>query len=426
LALLCSWCGCQARYSSAVSAFVLAVTTVVLLGCRDDGSEPPSREDCGTGCDDGAFLPGDGGGPPLECGDLCLASETCINNVCQPIAPALPACSVPVVLEQLDVEIPMPSVDHVIGDVIAAELGLGEGEDLMIKGVETIFVVPGDPSLPPTELLDLPEFWSGPEVGDVSGDGVPDLVVISGSRAEVYVGDGQGGFAFDQSRTFAGSSGFPLLVGDIDGDEDADFVFRVDDSLRWLPNDTGTLGEMRYLPRPALAADLRTDAAGNPELWSGYETLTVYRPPALLPEELEHPLGPGSTLWPLLGRYTGRTEADALAFTSRASDIFVVVAEYPEVLHVARVADVSAGAKSGDLDGDGWDDLLLGRDVAVLGLARGTPDDPFAGACVAKVEGLEGVWSTFARWLPGEPEQVIGWSGGLDDVPRVYVPQLSP
>lgn len=87
----------------------------------------------------------------------------------------------------------------------------------------------GSPFLVPRAELPLPEpAGQGAAWADLDGDGAADLLVRAESgNVLVARGDGLGGFAaaaVDPSFTAEGGSGFPLAVGDLDGDGDDDFV----------------------------------------------------------------------------------------------------------------------------------------------------------------------------------------------------------
>src|SRR5262249_50373585 len=71
-------------------------------------------------------------------------------------------------------------------------------------------------------------------VGDLDGNGAPDLVVDVGTGVQLYLGDGRGGFT--QAASF--SPGFGMVaVADFDGDGLQDVAFGYDGDLTILKGD---------------------------------------------------------------------------------------------------------------------------------------------------------------------------------------------
>ena len=90
---------------------------------------------------------------------------------------------------------------------------------------------PGEGALTEAGAIDERDA-TGVLAGDVDGDGVPDLVLPSGSGADVHVlrGQGGGGYAWSSSLGTGGSAVHAAL-GDVDGDGDLDLVVVAEDRV---------------------------------------------------------------------------------------------------------------------------------------------------------------------------------------------------
>lgn len=75
-------------------------------------------------------------------------------------------------------------------------------------------------------------------VGDVSGDGLPDLVLprLSFGRFFVLLGDGLGGFANESPGYYVGNAMNPTVLADFDGDDRPDIATFVDGAVAVLTN----------------------------------------------------------------------------------------------------------------------------------------------------------------------------------------------
>mgnify|MGYP001566339040 CR=1 FL=1 len=74
---------------------------------------------------------------------------------------------------------------------------------------------------------------SGPvAVGDLAGDGVPDLAVVQGPRLVVLIGDGQGGFRVGGEQKLPVMP-WSIALGDINGDGKADVAVTFSAQKQW-------------------------------------------------------------------------------------------------------------------------------------------------------------------------------------------------
>lgn len=428
------------------------LVTLMLAACGDDGS--PATNACGTSCDVGEGIGADDvydddndnnddcqtggcedqGGWDTErppCGGLCASFQECIDEVCLP-APFIDDCGADIQFARLDVELPTPSTGSSLGYVYAVDLGLGEGDDLMLTYKDAIVLAPHDMVRPPFELVAPPDTYiDRPVVGELSGDDIPDLLVPFSSDADgwtlvVHVGDGEGGFTPGPSVTVEGNVARPLLAGDVDGDGHDEVFIQAQADMRWLAVVDGALVDQGLLGPAPTAADwqtaaLRFDDMGQAELWTTSDHVRVFRGPPWVDESLALPV-PSSALAPLHGRYTGRTPGDAVVVSAWQDRLYVVLGEQADDLHAVEVINSSYIATAGDLDDDGQDDLMLGWQ-AILRLDEGTTDAPLSAACSAGVQGIEDHWTVYTRHIGGRP-QVVGWGNG--ELASLYEVESTP
>jgi hypothetical protein len=132
-----------------------------------------------------------------------------------------------------------------LADVILPGAGL-----LNLAGI-TIMAGQSNGMLAAPQYVSMPMNPYGLTVGDVDGNGTPDLVVMTSDNASsttvsLMLGDGHGGFqAPTTQQTFSGIFPGPAYMADLDGDGHLDLVLAVEQpngtafSLLWLKNTGG-------------------------------------------------------------------------------------------------------------------------------------------------------------------------------------------
>ena len=123
---------------------------------------------------------------------------------------------------------PLPT----IGAILVADFNSDGKADIIAWGATTVFVVQGDGhggGVPVANsrlsLSSKKDTLRGISVSDVNGDGILDLIVCFFERADVYLGDGKGGFRLSSSSPVSQEceiSGF--AAGDYNGDRKRDLA----------------------------------------------------------------------------------------------------------------------------------------------------------------------------------------------------------
>ena len=414
-------------------ARLAAALLVLAPGCRDDASAEVADEtpDCSTECDEPLDdvpdeFPEETGVEPLDCDGRCADFQTCINNVCQP-APALPECAGPLTAVPIEVDLAITPTELSITGVVAVDLGLGGGDDLVVVAYDRFAVVPADRSLPPFELSAPPgETWGTPLIGELSGDDIADLLLPGFGTPElvVYEGDGQGGFFPGATLQPPGDYWNAYLTVDVDGDGHHEVIADDGNRLYWLNLQDGLLTETVELGPRHNRVDSRLDDAGQLELWTAGDHVRRYRGLPWTDESVALPV-PIDLAYLGFGRYTGRGERDVLIPGSYEGRTFVILGNGAEALHAREVPDGGFMTAAGDLDGDGLDELVYELGRVVLGLADGTIDDPLAAACVTDIVDLPGRVYELARFVEGEPTQIVSAENGATE-PSFYVLEPRP
>ncbi len=186
-----------------------------------------------------------------------------------------------------------PSLTVDVGDSLVAADFSGDGRtDLVVSqcGGGVFFLSNGDGTFAPARPFaggsaNCPYVRSAVDVGDLNGDGIPDLVQTwsyksLGFGVVILLGDGHGGFsALPQAGFFDAMPGGPrsVAIRDFDGDGFADVAVSVSGTVAVMRGDgKGGLGPPAYFPalaaRDVLAADV--DGDGRPDLMTSSSILT--------------------------------------------------------------------------------------------------------------------------------------------------------
>jgi hypothetical protein len=429
-------------------------------------------DDC-PGISNGSQADADGDG----IGDACDACPSDPENACCPGFVRGPALG----LQSIHIPFSMTT-----GDLD------GDGrEDVLVSLFRSQFAVvlarPDRKLAAPAMVgTDKPSVWLA--AADLDGDAILDVATANpaGNDVSVLLGKGDGNFR-TQVPYPAGPAPIAVALGDLDGDGRIDIATgNVDAKGVWvlLAEPDGGFGQATGYPageNPASVAIADLDLDGRPDIATNHSVLYAaegggFREPSVMTggeyivlgdlnldgrpdiigyvaQEVHVTLGSPAggfearATYPVLGEglsialadFDGDEKIDVLAPGRTANLIHVLLSPGDGTLETPRSFPVIAGSNiavvaAGDLDGDGWKDIVT-KDLVLYGAcAGGKPPCPEAGDthCLAiAVEGPEGqaagrytVRAT-ANDASGDPVRYTFTARRGDDPPSTIGPQLN-
>ena len=174
---------------------------------------------------------------------------------------------------------------------------------------------------------------------DLNGDGAPDIVILHNTDTQILFNDGHGGFPSKSALPFGAGS---IAAADVNGDGDGDLVYtRMNGQGMFVASNNGD-GTFRVLPRPL-------PPGGTQLLHGSWSEL----------RRVELGTNPGSIAF---GRFTGgRTLEMAVVVYRSGFRVEIRDVLTSALLQIIPIAIDSAEYQlaSGDLNGDGADDLVV-------------------------------------------------------------------
>ncbi len=149
-------------------------------------------------------------------------------------------------------------------DVVLLQRGVADGADEV-----TVVEPDGDASFRTRSVaLDGPSCIGAFALGDVNGDGAPDIVRRAPNVLLVHLGDGQGGFAAAVATAIDKVGGASVLLADLDGDGLPEAVGNLDARLFVARNVGGAFADVRTTVA-AVHAVADVDGDGAPDFVAG-------------------------------------------------------------------------------------------------------------------------------------------------------------
>ncbi|MBK8014860.1 MAG: VCBS repeat-containing protein [Deltaproteobacteria bacterium] len=226
------------------------------------------------------------------------------------------------------------------------------------------------PPIRSSNLYTVAGYGEGYDVGDVTGDGVPDLV-LSGSKVAVRAGLPRGGYA--AASTF-GSSSVDVTLADLDQDQDLDIFAISSSELAWYINDgQGNFNPPQILSLSNVGAKVLRAIDLNDDGWvdvvisraqAGGDFVVVHQDPTTHEFTIVATPGVnGSTLDLEVADVDGDDHPDVLV-TRSGSTVFSVfrnadgLGTFGGAGQPTDIGSLSYGLAVGDMNGDHYADIV--------------------------------------------------------------------
>ncbi|MCB9652680.1 MAG: VCBS repeat-containing protein [Deltaproteobacteria bacterium] len=226
------------------------------------------------------------------------------------------------------------------------------------------------PPIRSSNLYTVTGYGEGYDIGDVTGDGVPDLV-LSGTKVAVRAGLPRGGYA--AASTF-GSTAVDVTLADIDQDQDLDILAVSTSQLAWYINDgQGNFNPPSTLSLTSIGAKVVRAVDLNDDGWldvvisrtqSGADFVVVHQDPTT--HEFAVVASPGvngATLDLEVADIDGDNHPDVIV-TRSGSTVFSVfrnadgLGTFGGAGQPTDIGTLSYGLAVGDMNGDNYADIV--------------------------------------------------------------------
>ena len=237
---------------------------------------------------------------------------------------------------------------------------------------------------PPVDLIGLVT-PGGLAAGDITGDGILDLVISDGDTRTLRLAVGQGDGTFVEETLISGLSAFDLAIADLDGDGHEDVALVREDLTILLNDGSGTVriaGSYAAGERPRALAIADLDLDGQQDIAvvdSEHDTLHVFFSPGHDSTRSErYEVGPGPEAL-AVGHVNGDPWPDVVVANTGGASVSVLLGRGGGQL-IRRpltldVGDGPAAVALPDLTGDGRPEIVTvnrraGTVTALLGPVR--------------------------------------------------------